>query len=99
MSNLYAGRAYCPTCKQITDFYAEDGAKTLTCGFCGKPAPKESVKKKIRPILCAPSNVAAFIGLLNREMEDENGRGEFDEETALRHAVNKIVDWMEEGEG
>ena len=33
-----------------------------------------------------------------RQMKDENGRGEFDKETDLRHAINTVIDWLEEKE-
>lgn len=32
------------------------------------------------------------------QMEDENGRGEFDKKTDLRHAINTVIDWLESDE-
>ena len=34
--------------------------------------------------------------LVLSQMEDENGRGEFDSESDLRGAINKVIDWLEE---
>jgi len=32
------------------------------------------------------------------QMEDENGRGEFDKETGVAQAVNKMCQWLENDE-
>jgi len=36
--------------------------------------------------------------LLDR-MEDENGRGEFDEDSDLLTAVERVIDWIQEEDG
>jgi len=49
-----------------------------------------------KSIKCSEENITQLFELLDKGMCDANGRGEFDREFDLRHAVNRIIDWMVE---
>lgn len=45
---------------------------------------------------CTKNNVEAFCNCLQRHLEDENGRGEFDDETELSTACETVIEWLKE---
>ena len=46
---------------------------------------------------CKPENVEKVFQTLLSQLEDENGRGEFDNESDLLNAVERVIDWFENG--
>ena len=45
---------------------------------------------------CSNKNIDLVFNILKSQMEDENGRGEFDEESDLLSAVERVIEWVEE---
>jgi len=40
-------------------------------------------------------NLGIVIQIVLQNMEDENGRGEFDKEAGVEQAVSKVCEWVE----
>jgi len=47
-------------------------------------------------LMCSEENIKKVCDYVLQNMEDENGRGEFDKETPIVSAVERIVDMIEE---
>jgi len=47
---------------------------------------------------CTPENCSKVFGLVMMQLEDDHGHGEFDDETDLTTAVERVVGWVEEEE-
>ena len=41
-------------------------------------------------------NLDLVFDTIQNQMEDENGRGEFDEESTIEGAVEKVIEWIED---
>ena len=44
---------------------------------------------------CTDKNIDLVFEILKQQMEDENGRGEFDSESDLSTAVETVIGWIE----
>jgi len=44
---------------------------------------------------CTPKNVELVFNTIQSQIEDENGRGEFDNESKIEDAVEKVIEWIE----
>ena len=45
---------------------------------------------------CTRKNVEKVFNCLQQQLEDENGRGEFDDESDLLTACERVIEWLEE---
>ena len=45
---------------------------------------------------CSYKNIEELHKILLDQMEDDNGRGEFDSESDLLGACERVIEWMEE---
>ena len=45
---------------------------------------------------CTKENVEKFCNALQNNLEGENGRGEFDDESDLLTACERVIEWIEE---
>ena len=45
---------------------------------------------------CSFKNIDELHSILSDQMEDDNGRGEFDRESDLLGACERVIEWMEE---
>jgi len=45
---------------------------------------------------CTKDNVELFCKVLQSQLEDENGRGEFDDESDLLYACEVVIKWIED---
>jgi hypothetical protein len=53
-------------------------------------------RAKKRNIKCSEKNINQLCQILLSQMEDENGRGEFDSESDLLGACETVIGWMKE---
>ena len=56
---------------------------------------KERVNSKSK---CSYENIDALADIIKQQMPDDNGRGEFDEESNLFFAFKTVMDWIQEEE-
>jgi hypothetical protein len=45
---------------------------------------------------CTNKNIELIFNVLLSQMEDENGRGEFDGQSDLISAIERIIEWIED---
>ena len=48
---------------------------------------------------CTHKNIDVVFEILKSQMEDENGRGEFDNESDLQSAIETVIAWVEDERG